>query len=104
MSRQRTAPSTALISLERKKRKKHVNMTKASVVANSVLGLVKPFEAINSFLHQKTADDQCIHARAKECAHRVCWRVHDGFAAQIERRVHDHRHSGALFEFIQQTP
>src|SRR6266852_5718281 len=104
MSRQRNAPSTAVISLERKKRKKHVNMTKTSVVANSILGLVRPSEASKSFLHKKTAYDQRVHTRAEKGAHRIGRRVHDSFAAQIKGSVHDHWDSRAFFEFIQQTP
>ena len=56
------------------------------------------------FLHQVAADHQRVHSGTEECAHGIGRRIHDGFAAQVERRVHDHGHAGALAEFIDQVP
>src|SRR5258707_5584318 len=55
------------------------------------------------FLHKETSEEQSVHARAEKRTDRVGGRVHDGFAAQVEGRVHDDGHAGALAEFIDQA-
>src|SRR5467141_2691315 len=57
-----------------------------------------------SFFHEEASDHQGVHAGAEKCSNRVGRRVNDGFAAQIERRVHDYGHARALSEFIDQPP
>jgi len=42
---------------------------------------------------EEASDHQRVHAGAEKCPYRVGRRVHDGFAAQVERRVHDDGHA-----------
>jgi len=55
------------------------------------------------FFDEEASDHQRVHAELKN-VRIASSRVHDGFAAQIERRVHDDGHARALSEFIDQPP
>ncbi len=67
-------------------------MTRCLLISNS------------SFFDEVASDRQRVHAGTKKCSYRVGRRVHDGFAAQIERGVQNDGYPGALSEFIDQPP
>src|SRR5260370_7535788 len=63
-----------------------------------------PLTSKRSFLDEEASDHQRVHAGAEKGSYRIGRRVYDGFAAKIERRVHDDGHARAFSKFIDQPP
>src|SRR5437763_907741 len=57
-----------------------------------------------SFFDEEFPNNQPVHAGAEESANRLGWAMHNGFSAQIKRRIHDDRDAGALSELIDEPP